>query len=58
MAVRKTADGHCWDEVTATREEAEDPENQVGGGKGRGPSHWKSPEELAATAWEKELVVQ
>lgn len=44
--------------ATATREGAKDLENQVGGGKGRGPSPWKSPEELAATAWEKELVVQ
>lgn len=23
--------------------------------KGRGPSHWKSPEELAASSWETEL---
>lgn len=52
---RRTADGHCCDGAT---EEAKDPENQVGGGKGRGPSHWKSPEELAASACEKELVVQ
>lgn len=26
--------------------------------EGRGPSRWKRPEEVAATAWEREIVVQ
>ena len=60
----RTAKVHCWDGARATREHPESgPERRMQKTpkikweeeKGRGPSHWKSPEELAATAWEGEL---